>query len=153
MNSFFLATFNTYSLSLAFKKLLIICLNVGCFEFINWKFIKRLGGVNSFILSCFNNVWIFATPIDYSLPNSSVHGILQARILEWVLCPPPRDLPDPGIEHTALKSPALADRFFTTSTNWEAPYRFIPLLNWGYFKPLFILVYYLLISLFLGLPQ
>ena len=23
-------------------------------------------------------------PMDYSLPHSSVHGILQARILEWV---------------------------------------------------------------------
>ena len=34
MYSFFLATFNIYSLSLAFKKLIIICLNVGCFEFI-----------------------------------------------------------------------------------------------------------------------
>ena len=28
-------------------------------------------------------------------------------------CPPPGDLPDPGIEPTALTSPALADRFFT----------------------------------------
>ena len=26
----------------------------------------------------------FATPMDYSPPGSSVHGILQARILEWV---------------------------------------------------------------------
>ena len=23
-------------------------------------------------------------PMDYSLPGSSVHGVLQARILEWV---------------------------------------------------------------------
>ena len=23
-------------------------------------------------------------PVDYSLPGSSVHGILQARVLEWV---------------------------------------------------------------------
>ena len=36
-------------------------------------------------------------PVDYSLPDSSVHGILQARILEWVVIPssvgssPPRD--------------------------------------------------------------
>ena len=27
---------------------------------------------------------LFATPVDCSLPGSSVHGILQARILEWV---------------------------------------------------------------------
>ena len=29
-------------------------------------------------------VWLFATPMDYSLPGSSVLGILQARTLEWV---------------------------------------------------------------------
>ena len=37
-------------------------------------------------------------PTDYSLPGSSVHGILQAGILEWDVCPPPGDLLDPGIE-------------------------------------------------------
>ena len=36
--------------------------------------------------------------------GSSVHGILQARILEWVACPPPGDLPNTGIEP---RSPAL----------------------------------------------
>ena len=36
--------------------------------------------------------------LDCSLPGSSVHGILQARILEWVACPPPADLSDPGIK-------------------------------------------------------
>ena len=30
-------------------------------------------------------------------------------------CPPPKDLPDPGIETTCLTSPALAGRFFTTN--------------------------------------
>ena len=42
-----------------------------------------------------------------SLPGSSVHGIFQARILEWVAFPLPRDLPDPGIEPVSLASPAL----------------------------------------------
>ena len=32
-------------------------------------------------------------PMDCSPPGSSVHGILQARILEWVAMPPPGDLP------------------------------------------------------------
>ena len=32
------------------------------------------------------------------MPGSSVHGILQARILEWVAFPSPGDLPNPGIE-------------------------------------------------------
>ena len=35
-------------------------------------------------------------------------------------CPPPGDLPSPGIEPVSLKSPALAGRFFMTSAAWEA---------------------------------
>ena len=42
--------------------------------------------------------------MDCSLPGSSVHGILQARILEWVPCPPPGDLPSPGIKPMSLVS-------------------------------------------------
>ena len=34
-------------------------------------------------------------PIDCSLPGPSVHGILQARILEWLLCPSPGESPQP----------------------------------------------------------
>ena len=33
-----------------------------------------------------------------SPPGSSVHGILQARILEWVAFPSPGDLLNPGIK-------------------------------------------------------
>ena len=36
--------------------------------------------------------------MDCSLPGSSAHGILQARILEWVSIPSPGDLPDTGME-------------------------------------------------------
>ena len=43
-------------------------------------------------------------PIDCSPPGSSVHGILQARNWSGFPCPPPGDLPDPGVE---LTSPAL----------------------------------------------
>ena len=41
-------------------------------------------------------------PVDCSPPGFSVHGILQARILEWLPCPPPGDLPDPGIKPASL---------------------------------------------------
>ena len=34
--------------------------------------------------------------MDCSLPGSSVHGILQARILGWVAIPFSGDLPNPG---------------------------------------------------------
>ena len=43
-------------------------------------------------------------PMDCSLPGSFVHGIFQARILEWLPCPPSGDLPDPRIKP---KSPIL----------------------------------------------
>ena len=50
--------------------------------------------------------------MDSNLPGYSVHGIFQARILEWVaIFPSPEDLPDPGIKPV---SPALAGIFFTT---------------------------------------
>ena len=57
-------------------------------------------------------------PMDCSLPGSSVHGILQARILEWVAMPSSGDLPHPEIEPVSL-IPALAGCFFTTSATWE----------------------------------
>ena len=86
--------------------------------------------------------------MDCSLPGSSIHGIFQARVLEWgaiafslscyngvqffatlwtvawqvplsmgfskqeywsgLPCPPPEDLPHPGMEPVALTSPAFA---------------------------------------------
>ena len=60
-------------------------------------------------------------PMDYSPPGSSVHGILQARLLEWVAMPSSRRSSQPGTEPRALKSPALTGGFFTTSATGEAP--------------------------------
>ena len=53
-------------------------------------------------------------PMDCSLPGSSVHGILQARILKWVATGvgSPGDLPNPGIK---LGSPALPADFYQLS--------------------------------------
>ena len=56
-------------------------------------------------------------PMDCLPPGASVCGISQARIQSGLPCPPPGDLPDPGIEPESLMSPALPGRFFTT---WEA---------------------------------
>jgi len=36
--------------------------------------------------------------MDYSLPGTSVQGILQVRILDWVAMPSPGDIPNPGIK-------------------------------------------------------
>ena len=58
--------------------------------------------------------------MNFSPPVSSVHGIFQARILEWIAISTPGVLPDPWIKPTFLWSPALTGRYFTTSTTWEA---------------------------------
>ena len=63
--------------------------------------------------------------------SSRHHGLQPARLLcPWGLsrqeywsglpCPPPGDLPNPGIEPASLESPASAGGFFTTSVTWEA---------------------------------
>ena len=52
---------------------------------------------------------IFCDPTDYSSLGSSVHGIFQTRILEWVAMPSSGDFPDPGIEPrtSALQADSL----------------------------------------------
>ena len=61
------------------------------------------------VLSC---VQLSVTPWTiYSLPGSSVHGILQVRTLEWVAI----SYPDPEIKPMSLASLALAGGFFTTA--------------------------------------
>ena len=52
-------------------------------------------------------------PMDCSPPGSSVPGIAQARILEWVAVSFSKDS---GIKTASLISPALVGGFFTTST-------------------------------------
>ena len=61
------------------------------------------------------------TPMDCSLPGSSVHGILQARKWEWVAMPSSKGSSQPGDWTRISLSLALAGRFFTTSATWEAP--------------------------------
>ena len=59
-------------------------------------------------------------PMDCSLPGSLSMGFSRGESWSGLLCPPPGDLPDPGIEPMSLMSPALAGGFFTTSATWEA---------------------------------
>ena len=57
----------------------------------------------SAVLSHFSRVRL-CNPMDCGPPGSSVHGILQAGILEWVAISFSGDLPHPGIELVSLKS-------------------------------------------------
>ena len=55
-------------------------------------------------------------PMDCSLQGSSVHGILQARILEWVVMPFSRGSSWPR-DQTHIS--CIAGGFFTTSSTWK----------------------------------
>ena len=52
--------------------------------------------------------------MDCRLSGSADHRILQARILEWIVSPPPGNLPDPGADPVFLMAPALAGIFFSS---------------------------------------
>jgi len=75
------------------------------------------------VLSHFSHVWLCASLWTLcSPPGSSVHRILQARILEWVVMPSSRGSSQPqGSNRQSFMSPTLVSGFFTTSTTWEAP--------------------------------
>ena len=83
---------------------------VGCHFLLQCRKVKSESEVAQSCLTLSN-------PMDCSLPGSSIHGIFQARVLEWVAMPSSRGPSDPGIKP---QSPALAGRFFTTSATWEA---------------------------------
>ena len=58
-------------------------------------------------------------PMDRSQAPLSM-GFPRQEYWSGLLCPPPGDLPDPGIKSAFLTCSALAGGFFTTSTIWEA---------------------------------
>ena len=57
-------------------------------------------------------VQLFVTPTDCSLPGFTIHGIFRQEYWSGLPCPPPGDLPDPGIKPM---SPALVAGFFYLS--------------------------------------
>ena len=56
--------------------------------------------------------------MDCSLPGSSVYGILQARILEWVAMPSSRGSSPPRNRTLIIRSPAPAGGFFPTRSTY-----------------------------------
>ena len=89
--------------------------------FFSWRYIKRfdygvmlisLGLMSNIMCAMLNHsvVSTLCNPVDCSLPRSSVHGILQAKILEWVAMPSSR-----GSSQLRDQTQAshIAGRFFT----------------------------------------
>ena len=67
------------------------------------------------------------TPMDLACQAPQSMGFSRQEYWTGLPCPPPGDLPSPGIELMSLMSPALAGEFFTTSAIWEA-------LGWEYWS-------------------
>ena len=59
-------------------------------------------------------------PVDCALQAPPSTGFSRQEYWSGLPYPPPGDLPNQGIEHASLMSPALAGRFFATSAIWEA---------------------------------
>ena len=72
------------------------------------------------MLSRFSRVQLCATlwTIAHQAPLSM--GFSRQEYWSALPFPSPGDLPSPGSKPTSFTSPALAGRFFTTSTTWEA---------------------------------
>ena len=66
--------------------------------------------------------------MDHSPPGSSVQGILQAEIVEWVAMPFSRGSSQPK-DQTHVSYVSCTDKqFFTTSATWEA-HKVVPRVN------------------------
>ena len=93
-----------------------------------WFLGKELGGAVFTRGMCAASIKALATqscltlcnPMDWGLPDSSAHGILQARILEWAAIPFSRGSSQPS-DWTQVSS--IAGRFFTISGIRETPIR------------------------------
>ena len=64
---------------------------------------------------CAESCLTLCDPMGCSLPGSSVHGIFQARILEWVAIYCSRGYSPPRDQTQMSGISALASRFFTTA--------------------------------------
>ena len=58
--------------------------------------------------------------MDCSAPGSSAHGILQARILEWVVMPSSQGSSQPRNQTHISSVSCTSGRFFTHWSTWEA---------------------------------
>ena len=68
------------------------------------------------MLSCLSRVWLFVTLWTVACQAPLSLGFSRKEYWSGLPCPPPGELPDPGVEPVSLMLPALSGVFFTTST-------------------------------------
>ena len=67
------------------------------------------------------DVQLFVTPRTVARQASVSMGFSRQEYWSGLPCPPPGDLPDPGLEPVSPSSPAMAGRLFTTRATWQVP--------------------------------
>ena len=65
------------------------------------------------VLSRFSRVWLFVTLWTVACQAPLSKRLSRQEYWSRLPCPPPGDIPNPGIKPLSLMSPALADEFFT----------------------------------------
>ena len=91
-----------------------------CLRFSSWFLSPVLTCVNLISAKSLQLYLTFCHSMGYSPPGSSVHRILQVRILEWIAISSSGESLQPREQTHISMSPALADGFFTTSATWQA---------------------------------
>ena len=76
-------------------------------------------GVSFRLFACMHEVALVVSNTLQPHGLSSVHGISQARILQWVVMPSFRGFSPLKDQAASLTSLELAGRFFTTSATWK----------------------------------
>ena len=89
----------------------------------NWTTVKGCFKYVCDVCACyrFSHGWLFEIPWTVACQPPLSMGFSRQEYWSRFPFPSPGDLSDPGTEPTFFTSPALAGRFFTTSTTWEAP--------------------------------
>ena len=90
---------------------------------LQFSFAFLISALCAYVLSHFSHVRLFVTL--WALAHQAMSmGFSRQEYWSGLQCPPPGDLPDPGIKPAFLVYPASAGRFFTTSITWKA--QFLP---------------------------
>ena len=88
----------------------------------SWLFTTVRALCSKLLQSCLT----LCNPISCSQAASSVHGILQARILKWVIMPSCRGSSWLRNQMHVLYVSCIGGGFFTTSITWESPFTTAP---------------------------
>ena len=76
------------------------------------------------VLSCSAQLFVNPWTVIHQAPLSM--GFSRPEYFSGLPCPPPGNLPNPGIKPMSITSPPLTGRLFTTSPTWDAPFLLQP---------------------------